>query len=105
MDAGGEALIDEQTLKRCAGKDGSMGLGTTVRPSLAFYNTFDEIDRLLAMVRKLAAARPHENHIAHHPPACVIKRHAGRGHCSGREKLTHIYQYKHNQMKNQLFVF
>lgn len=36
-----------------------MGLETTVRPSLAFYNTFDEVDRLVAVVRKLAASRPH----------------------------------------------
>jgi cysteine desulfurase/selenocysteine lyase len=34
-----------------------MGLETTVRPSLAFYNTFDEVDRLVAVVRKLAVAR------------------------------------------------
>jgi len=33
------------------------GVETTVRPSLAFYNTFDEIDRLVAVVRKLAAQR------------------------------------------------
>jgi cysteine desulfurase/selenocysteine lyase len=36
-----------------------MGLETTVRPSLAFYNTFDEVDRLVAVVRKLAANRSH----------------------------------------------
>jgi cysteine desulfurase/selenocysteine lyase len=36
-----------------------MGLETTVRPSLAFYNTFDEVDRLVAVVRKLAANRAH----------------------------------------------
>lgn len=29
------------------------GVETTVRPSLAFYNTFDEIDRLVAVVRRL----------------------------------------------------
>ena len=34
------------------------GVETTVRPSLAFYNTFDEIDRLVAVVRRLSAARP-----------------------------------------------
>ena len=34
------------------------GVETTVRPSLAFYNTFDEIDRLVAVVRKLAGQRP-----------------------------------------------
>ena len=33
------------------------GVETTVRPSLAFYNTFDEIDRLVAVVRRLASAR------------------------------------------------
>ncbi len=36
-----------------------MGLETTVRPSLAFYNTFDEVDRLVAVVRSLAAQRSH----------------------------------------------
>ncbi|WP_309972192.1 family 2A encapsulin nanocompartment cargo protein cysteine desulfurase [Variovorax guangxiensis] len=33
------------------------GVETTVRPSLAFYNTFDEIDRLVAVVRGLAGPR------------------------------------------------
>jgi len=33
------------------------GVETTVRPSLAFYNTFDEIDRLLEVVQRLAASR------------------------------------------------
>jgi cysteine desulfurase/selenocysteine lyase len=33
------------------------GVETTVRPSLAFYNTFDEIDRLVAVVRRLAGQR------------------------------------------------
>lgn len=33
------------------------GVETTVRPSLAFYNTFDEIDRLLAVVERLAGQR------------------------------------------------
>ncbi|MGJ7511233.1 family 2A encapsulin nanocompartment cargo protein cysteine desulfurase [Variovorax sp. GT1P44] len=33
------------------------GVETTVRPSLAFYNTFDEIDRMAAVVRKLAGQR------------------------------------------------
>ena len=33
------------------------GVETTVRPSLAFYNTFDEVDRLLDVVRRLAAQR------------------------------------------------
>lgn len=30
------------------------GVETAVRPSLAFYNTFDEIDRLVEVVRRLA---------------------------------------------------
>ena len=34
-----------------------MGLETTVRPSLAFYNTLEEVDRLVAVVRRLHAAR------------------------------------------------
>ena len=34
-----------------------MGLETTVRPSLAFYNTFEEIDRLVAVVKQLASQR------------------------------------------------
>lgn len=33
------------------------GVETTVRPSLAFYNTFDEIDRLVAVVTRLASQR------------------------------------------------
>jgi len=33
------------------------GVETTVRPSLAFYNTFDEIDRLIAVVQNLAGQR------------------------------------------------
>ncbi|WP_225783184.1 family 2A encapsulin nanocompartment cargo protein cysteine desulfurase [Xenophilus sp. Marseille-Q4582] len=33
------------------------GVETTVRPSLAFYNTFDEIDRLTTVVRRLAGQR------------------------------------------------
>ncbi|MCB8748879.1 SufS family cysteine desulfurase [Rhodoferax sp. U2-2l] len=36
-----------------------MGLETTVRPSLAFYNTWEEVDRLVAVVRRLAVARSH----------------------------------------------
>ena len=36
-----------------------MGVETTVRPSLAFYNTFEEIDRLIAVVRRLSSARAH----------------------------------------------
>jgi cysteine desulfurase/selenocysteine lyase len=34
-----------------------MGLEATVRPSLAFYNTFDEVDRLVAVVRRLSSTR------------------------------------------------
>jgi cysteine desulfurase/selenocysteine lyase len=33
------------------------GVETTVRPSLAFYNTYDEIDRLIAVVRRLDGER------------------------------------------------
>ncbi len=33
------------------------GLETTVRPSLAFYNTCEEVDRMIAVVRRLSAAR------------------------------------------------
>lgn len=33
------------------------GLETTVRPSLAFYNTCEEVDRLVTVVRRLSAAR------------------------------------------------
>jgi cysteine desulfurase/selenocysteine lyase len=33
------------------------GLEATVRPSLAFYNTCEEVDRLVAVVRRLAGAR------------------------------------------------
>jgi cysteine desulfurase / selenocysteine lyase len=33
------------------------GLETTVRPSLAFYNTCDEVDRMVDVVRRLAARR------------------------------------------------
>jgi len=29
----------------------------TVRPSFAFYNTYEEIDRMIAVVRRLAGAR------------------------------------------------
>lgn len=36
-----------------------MGVETTVRPSLAFYNTFGEIDQLIAVVRRLSSARQH----------------------------------------------
>ncbi|BDT67213.1 cysteine desulfurase [Comamonadaceae bacterium OS-1] len=34
-----------------------MGVETTVRPSLAFYNTFAEIDLMVAVVKRLASAR------------------------------------------------
>lgn len=33
------------------------GVEATVRPSLAFYNTFDEIDRLVQVVSQLAGQR------------------------------------------------
>ena len=34
-----------------------LGLETTVRPSLAFYNTCEEVDRLVAVVQRLAGGR------------------------------------------------
>ncbi|MFZ4480927.1 MAG: family 2A encapsulin nanocompartment cargo protein cysteine desulfurase [Rhodoferax sp.] len=34
-----------------------MGLEATVRPSLAFYNTCEEVDRLISVVQRLALAR------------------------------------------------
>jgi cysteine desulfurase/selenocysteine lyase len=36
-----------------------MGVETTVRPSLAFYNTCEEVDRMIAVVRRLSSARTH----------------------------------------------
>jgi len=33
------------------------GVEATVRPSFAFYNTFEEIDRMIAVVRRLAGTR------------------------------------------------
>ena len=33
------------------------GLETTVRPSLAFYNTCEEVDRMVQIVRRLAGAK------------------------------------------------
>ena len=33
------------------------GLETTVRPSLAFYNTCDEVDRMVQVVQRLAGQR------------------------------------------------
>ncbi len=33
------------------------GLETTVRPSLAFYNTCEEVDRMVAVVKRLASAK------------------------------------------------
>jgi cysteine desulfurase/selenocysteine lyase len=33
------------------------GLETTVRPSLAFYNTCEEVDRMVSVVRRLAQSR------------------------------------------------
>lgn len=58
----GQALNDEgiavRTGHHCAQPIlRRFGVETTVRPSLAFYNTFDEIDRLVAVVRALASAR------------------------------------------------
>jgi cysteine desulfurase/selenocysteine lyase len=58
----GQALNDEgiavRTGHHCAQPIlRRFGQETTVRPSLAFYNTFDEIDRLVAVVKRLASAR------------------------------------------------
>ena len=33
------------------------GLERTVRPSLAFYNTCEEVDRMVAVIRRLAARK------------------------------------------------
>jgi len=33
------------------------GLESTVRPSLAFYNTYEEIDRLVNVVRKIQSGK------------------------------------------------
>jgi cysteine desulfurase/selenocysteine lyase len=58
----GQALNDEgiavRTGHHCAQPIlRRFGVETTVRPSLAFYNTFDEIDQLVAVVRRLAGQR------------------------------------------------
>ena len=58
----GQALNDEgiavRTGHHCAQPIlRRFGVETTVRPSLAFYNTFDEIDRLVAVVQRLASQR------------------------------------------------
>jgi cysteine desulfurase/selenocysteine lyase len=58
----GQALNDEgiavRTGHHCAQPIlRRFGVETTVRPSLAFYNTTGEIDRLVAVVRRLASAR------------------------------------------------
>ena len=58
----GQALNDEgiavRTGHHCAQPIlRRFGVETTVRPSLAFYNTFDEVDRLVAAVRRLASQR------------------------------------------------
>ncbi|WP_298925845.1 family 2A encapsulin nanocompartment cargo protein cysteine desulfurase [uncultured Ramlibacter sp.] len=58
----GQALNDEgiavRTGHHCAQPIlRRFGVETTVRPSLAFYNTYDEIDGLVAVVRRLAGQR------------------------------------------------
>lgn len=58
----GQALNDEgiavRTGHHCAQPIlRRFGVETTVRPSLAFYNTYDEIDRLLQVVQGLSSAR------------------------------------------------
>ena len=58
----GQALNDEgiavRTGHHCAQPIlRRFGLETTVRPSLAFYNTCEEVDRMVAVVRRLAGQR------------------------------------------------
>jgi cysteine desulfurase/selenocysteine lyase len=58
----GQALNDEgiavRTGHHCAQPIlRRFGVETTVRPSLAFYNTVDEIDRLVAVVKRLAGQK------------------------------------------------
>lgn len=58
----GQALNDEgiavRTGHHCAQPIlRRFGLETTVRPSLAFYNTCEEVDRFIAVVRRLSSAR------------------------------------------------
>ncbi len=58
----GQALNDEgiavRTGHHCAQPIlRRFGLEATVRPSLAFYNTCEEVDRMVAVVKRLAAAR------------------------------------------------
>ena len=58
----GQALNDEgiavRTGHHCAQPIlRRFGLETTVRPSLAFYNTCEEVDRMVAVVRRLAGPR------------------------------------------------
>ncbi|MDQ1306289.1 MAG: Cysteine desulfurase [Actinomycetota bacterium] len=52
-----------------------MGVEQTVRPSFAFYNTFDEIDVFLDAVRRIADGGP--------PPGPISDRGAGRHGCGG----------------------
>jgi cysteine desulfurase/selenocysteine lyase len=40
------------------------GLESTVRPSLAFYNTHSEIDAMLASIRKLQSAKGHSQNLS-----------------------------------------
>ena len=58
----GQALNDEgiavRTGHHCAQPIlRRFGLEATVRPSLAFYNTCEEVDRMVQVVRRLAGAR------------------------------------------------
>ena len=48
-------LVHMRTLRR-------FGLETSVRPSLALYNTKDDVDALVRSVRHLQSAREHRNH-------------------------------------------
>lgn len=57
-----EHALLEYGMRALGGIEGVRMIGTaahkaSVRPSLAFYNTFDEIDRMVAVVRRLAGKR------------------------------------------------
>ncbi len=54
-----------------------MGVEQTVRPSFAFYNTFDEIDTFLAAVRRIAEGTPRTSPATHSDDA------GGRHGCGG----------------------
>ena len=41
-----------------------LGVEATVRPSLAFYNTRDEVDRLVSVVRRLSLSGPEPSSVS-----------------------------------------